>query len=148
METTEMDLEVNSWETSSNRSLSLSTWMEDSQTSAMDTSVINDESLNEFQDITQILKACKPDLSRFLNRFKEAFVINSSIAFLTEAAVAEIFDKEIGLRPIFLASLHEFRNHEETVDSNEAVKIKKPSSYIFFSQWKPCVSILKTKWRH
>lgn len=101
----------------------------------------NDTALEQFDDIAAILKSCQPDLSRFLDRFKEAFYIDASIKDMTEADVADIFVKEAGLRPIFLKSLNKFRHQEE---KEEVTKLKKPKGYKNFALWKRCVSI---KWR-
>lgn len=115
------------------KSLSLSA--ENSSSSKLEAS-----SLSQFDDIVKILKESKPDLSPFWPRFIDAFIINSSIEHLTEASVSEIFKKEIRLRPIFMKSLHQFRNPEE---KEEEILLKSPKCYKLFAAWKPCVSIYK-----
>lgn len=113
-----------------------------SSRSLMDVSAVEISELDQFDDITAILAACKPDLSRFLDRFKKAFIINSSVPYLTESVIAEIFKKEIGLRPIFSKALHEFCNPEDMIQiGRNVLKLKKPKNYIKFSQWKRIVSI-------
>lgn len=98
----------------------------------------NDAALEQFGDITTILKSCQPGLSRFLGRFKEAFYIDASIKDMTEANVADIFEKEPGLRSILLRELNKFRNQGEKED---VVKLKEPKGYKNFVLWKRRVSI-------
>lgn len=106
----------------------------------------NDVSLegSEFDTINVILKSCKPDLSRYLDRFKAAYIINESVEFLTPSNVAEIFKTEIGLREIFLQGLNNFRNTDEHKEDRIKER-KKPKEYKEFNKWKPIVSIIQLK---
>lgn len=79
------------------------------------------EAEESFKNIAHILKSCHPSLIEFLPRFKRAFVINESIGLLKEGDIAEIFSKEVGLRPIFWKAMTIFLkgNHTQNNSSNQ-----------------------------
>lgn len=117
--------------------------------------IVNDVNENEihpegFEHITNILKSCQPDLSQYLRRCKEAFLINAAIPELTRDSVSKLFEKEIGLQGIFYKSLRKFRDSNSGMLNIDVIKedndIDKhrspPPGYKSFESWKKIVSSL------
>lgn len=99
---------------------------------------------NGYEIIEKILAACKPDLSSFLQRFKDAMIVNSSIPHLSSQTIDLLFPKELGYRDILKKAIHE-QNLKDKKGKNDVSyrELDAPEDYRPFCTWKKKVSVRK-----
>lgn len=106
-----------------------------------------DESCFKFAQIENILRSCKPDLTSYLGRFKEAFIVDEAIEFISVETAREIFKTEIGLRGIFLSAVERYKGSTQEEAEDTLIEPKKPKGYTKFRYWKKEVSVPKMEIR-
>lgn len=101
-----------------------------------------------FDLIEKILSSCNPALSSYLERFKEAMIINSVVYSMSQETIKALFPKELGFRDLLTKAIesHRLSSEADFIKADFTGSGKKtsiPENYKPFNTWKKQVSLLQ-----